>query len=114
MAAARLSALPTDEIAGAQLGLLAAGMGLPPASGGPHRSSCNCAPSGFRTPDPLIKSQLLYQLSYASTAIRRMLWRSNLTLSGGAGSTVKLGAQPPEFNPPTELATWFAADAPTP
>lgn len=23
----------------------------------------NCAPSGFRTPDPLIKSQLLYQLS---------------------------------------------------
>jgi len=22
-----------------------------------------CAPSGFRTPDPLIKSQLLYQLS---------------------------------------------------
>jgi hypothetical protein len=23
----------------------------------------HCAPSGFRTPDPLIKSQLLYQLS---------------------------------------------------
>jgi hypothetical protein len=23
----------------------------------------DCAPSGFRTPDPLIKSQLLYQLS---------------------------------------------------
>ena len=23
----------------------------------------SCAPSGFRTPDPLIKSQLLYQLS---------------------------------------------------
>ena len=26
------------------------------------------APSGFRTPDPLIKSQLLYQLSYAPAA----------------------------------------------
>jgi hypothetical protein len=26
-------------------------------------NALSCAPSGFRTPDPLIKSQLLYQLS---------------------------------------------------
>jgi hypothetical protein len=26
-------------------------------------NALTCAPSGFRTPDPLIKSQLLYQLS---------------------------------------------------
>jgi hypothetical protein len=29
----------------------------------PYRDSTLSAPSGFRTPDPLIKSQLLYQLS---------------------------------------------------
>jgi type I restriction enzyme, R subunit len=28
-----------------------------------YESPYICAPSGFRTPDPLIKSQLLYQLS---------------------------------------------------
>ncbi|MDT5205654.1 MAG: hypothetical protein QOD34_2290, partial [Mycobacterium sp.] len=27
------------------------------------KNPVSCAPSGFRTPDPLIKSQLLYQLS---------------------------------------------------
>jgi hypothetical protein len=27
------------------------------------KNPLTCAPSGFRTPDPLIKSQLLYQLS---------------------------------------------------
>jgi hypothetical protein len=30
---------------------------------GAVEKALNCAPSGFRTPDPLIKSQLLYQLS---------------------------------------------------
>lgn len=29
----------------------------------PKQGLCGGAPSGFRTPDPLIKSQLLYQLS---------------------------------------------------
>ena len=28
-----------------------------------YRSNCLCTPSGTRTLDPLIKSQLLYQLS---------------------------------------------------
>ncbi|AOZ43798.1 hypothetical protein BTB1458_2800 [Mycobacterium tuberculosis] len=28
-----------------------------------RNNALTCAPSGFRTPDPLIKSQLLYQLS---------------------------------------------------
>jgi hypothetical protein len=28
-----------------------------------YENALSCAPSGFRTPDPLIKSQLLYQLS---------------------------------------------------
>ena len=34
-----------------------------PQGRGPAAMSCDGAPSGFRTPDPLIKSQLLYQLS---------------------------------------------------
>ena len=45
-----------------------------------------------------LKSQLLYQLSYASTAVRRKLRRYILALSAGAGSMRPSGAQPAHFN----------------
>jgi hypothetical protein len=38
----------------------------------------SCTLEGTRTPDPLIKSQLLYQLSYECDAIYENYWKSSI------------------------------------
>jgi hypothetical protein len=35
-----------------------------------------CVPAEDRTPDPLIKSQLLYQLSYRNSKIGRQIYKT--------------------------------------